>query len=510
MPGGDLPGGGRPGRGGGKPVDTEKFYKALDVDKSASEGDIKKAYRKLAVKHHPDKGGDPEKFKEITRAYEVLSDKDKRSKYDRFGEEGLEEGGGGGGDPSDIFNAFFGGGGRGGGGGRKRQKTKDVVQTLKVTLEQMYNGASKKMAITRQVIDKKRGIQECGECNGRGVKVEVMRMGPMIQQMQSQCGACGGNGKSFKTKQEREVLEVHIQKGSPDQHKVTFREMADEHPDADAGDVVFVLKQQEHADFKRKGADLFIERKISLVEALCGFELELTHLDGRKLLIRTSPGEIVKPMAQGFDPLAKDEGGTQWEVIEDMDCPSIDNIAQADTTDVDTLKKACETQLKRKGIDVGCFVVDDRRAYFKQCTREEAVAAKKQRKGCTMYVLPDPEAKKSFRMMKAVKDEGMPTYKNPFVHGNLFLILTIEFPESLSPDNQKAIRSLLPPPLSAPMLKEDDPSVEIHTVTDIDPVQSYNSNKVNMQAGGEAYDDDDDEGGGMRGPGGQGVQCQQQ
>merc|ERR1712060_206923 len=153
---------------------------------------------------------------------------------------------------------------------------------------------------------------------------------------------------------------------------------------------------------------------------------------------------------------------------------------------------------------------DERRAYFKQCTREEALAAKKPRKGCTMCVLPDPEAKKSFRMMKAVKDEGMPTYKNPFVHGNLFLVLTIEFPESLSPENQQAIRSLLPAPLNVPTLKEDDPSVEIHTVTDIDPVQSYNSNKVNMQAGGEAYDDDDEEGGGgggMGGPGG--AQCKQ-
>merc|ERR1719382_1991938 len=204
----------------------------------------------------------------------------------------------------------------------------------------------------------------------------------MIQQMQSSCSACGGNGKSFKTKQEREVLEVHIQKGSPDGHKVTFREMADEHPDADAGDVIFVLKQQEHADFKRKGADLFIERKISLVEALCGFELTLTHLDGRKLFIKTARGEIVKPAARGFDPLAKEDTKTEWEVMEDCDCPSIENVAQADTTDVDTLKKACETQLKRKGIDVGVFVVDQRRAYFKTASREEAMAAKKVRRGC--------------------------------------------------------------------------------------------------------------------------------
>merc|ERR1712232_292866 len=274
--------------------------------------------------------------------------------------------------------------------------------------------------------------------------VEVIRMGPMIQQMQSQCGACGGQGKSFKTKQEREVLEVHIQKGSPDGHKVRFREMADEHPDADTGDVVFVLKQQEHADFKRKGADLFIERKISLVEALCGFQLELTHLDGRKLLIKTSPGEIVKPMAQGFDPLAQEEQRTEWEVMEDCDCPSIDNVAQADTTDVDTVKKACETQLKRQGVDVGAFVVDGQRTFFKQATREEILAAKKPAPGCKMYILADPNSKKSWRLTKAVKDEGMPTLKNPFVHGNLFLLLTVEFPESLSVDTQKALRDILP------------------------------------------------------------------
>jgi len=494
------------GMGGGRPkknADTTKFYKLLEVEQSASVAEIKKAYRKLAVKHHPDKGGDQEKFKELTRAYEVLSDADKRSKYDRYGEDGLEEGGG---DPTDIFEAMFGGGGRGG-GSRRRQKTKDVVQPLKVTLEQVYNGQTKKMAITRKVIDKQKGVQECGECGGRGVKMQVIRMGPMIQQMQTACDACGGQGKSFKTKQDREVLEVMIQKGAPDNHKVTFREMADEQPDHDTGDVIFVLKQQEHADFKRRGADLYLERKISLVEALCGFELEIKHLDGRKLLVKTGPGDIVKPMARGFDPFADTEGKMEWEVIEDADCPDIDNVAQAETTDVDTLKKACETQLKRQGVDVGVFVVDGRRATFKQATREEVFAAKKVRKGCTMYVLSDPNAKAHLRMMKAVKDEGMPTVKNPFIHGNLFIMLTIEFPDTLTPETQNAIRAFLPSPLNTPSFKETDEGVEVHYVTDIDPVQSLQSNKVNMTVGGEAYDDDEEESGGMRGPGGQ--QCKQ-
>jgi len=336
-------------------------------------------------------------------------------------------------------------------------------------------------------------------------------MGPMIQQMQSACGACGGQGKSFKTKQDREVLEVMIQKGSPDNHKVVFREMADEHPDADTGDVVFQLKQQEHADFKRKGADLFVERKISLVEALCGFEMEITHLDGRKLLVKTNPGDIVKPMEAGFDPFADNDNKMDWEVIENADCPDLDNVAQADTTDIDTLKKACETQLKRKGIDVGVFVVDSNRAYFKQGSREEVLAAKKTRKGCTMYVLSDPNAKAHLRMMKAVKDEGMPTYKNPFVHGNLFLILTIEFPDKLTPEAQKGLAKLLPPPLNVSKVKEDDEGVEVHNVSDIDPVASMAANKANMAGGGDSAYDEDDEGGGgggMRGPGG--AQCQQQ
>merc|ERR1719198_2532875 len=120
--------------------------------------------------------------------------------------------------------------------------------------------------------------------------------------MQGPCTTCSGAGKSFKTKKEREILQVHIQKGAPDGHKVIFREKADEHPDADTGDVVFQLKEQKHKEFTRRGADLFVERSISLVEALCGFEIEVTHLDGRKLLIKTAPGDIVKPMAQGFDP----------------------------------------------------------------------------------------------------------------------------------------------------------------------------------------------------------------
>merc|ERR1719387_3154256 len=128
--GGGMPGGGRP-RG---KVENEKYYKLLEIAKDASESDIKKAFRKLAIKHHPDKGGDPETFKEITRAHEVLSDPEKRRLYDMGGEEAVSGEGGGGGMPTDVFDMMFGGGGRGGG---RRRKTKDVIHSLPVTLEQL-------------------------------------------------------------------------------------------------------------------------------------------------------------------------------------------------------------------------------------------------------------------------------------------------------------------------------------------------------------------------------------
>ena len=111
------------------------------------------------------------------------------------------------------------------------------------------------------------------------------------------------------------------------------------------------------------------------------------------------------------------------------------------------------------------------------------------------------------RMVKAVKDEGMPTYKNPFIHGNLFLILTIKFPDALTVEAQQALRAHLPPALNVPKVKADDPDIELHTLIDIDPVKSFNDNKINMAAEKGAYDEDDEPGGGRGGPGGQ--QCQQ-
>ena len=200
---GGMPGGmgGMGGRRGGAPPDTKKLYEILGVAKDDDEATIKKAYRKLAVKKHPDKGGDPAEFQEIQRAYDVLSDEKKRKIYDRSGLEGLED--------SEQ---------RGGGRGERVKKGKNTEAKIKVTLEQLYSGQQKNLRITRKVIDKA-SVKTCGPCGGQGVTIQVVQMGPFQQRAQARCGRCGGRGVSFREQVKPEVLEVHIPKGAPQGHK---------------------------------------------------------------------------------------------------------------------------------------------------------------------------------------------------------------------------------------------------------------------------------------------------
>jgi len=311
----------------------ENLYQVLGIERTASLSQITRAYRSLAKRVHPDKpDGDAEMFKKINHAHEILSDPKKRALYDQYGEEGLDKGGPQ--DPSDLFSSIFRPSNK-----HQKRKTKDVVHVLPVTLEQMYMGGRKKMAVRRKIVDQESGTNACAACNGRGSKIEVIQMGGMIQQCSAPCTSCNETGQIFKHRQSREELEVHIQKGATDAQKIVFHEKADELPGAETGDVIFVLKQRDHPEFKRKGADLYIERTISLVEALCGFELEVTHLDGRKLLIKSAAGEIMKPT--NVNPLVTDDEHQSWEKFENTDCPSIQTVAEARIVDVDELKKAC-------------------------------------------------------------------------------------------------------------------------------------------------------------------------
>jgi len=304
--GGDPFGGGRRSGGRARPsanVDTTKLYETLEVEKGADAKAIKKAYRKMAIKHHPDKGGDEHHFKEVNAAYEVLSDPETRAKYDKHGLEGLEEGGGGGGrGQEDIFSMVF-GGGRGGRSAGPR-KGEDINHPLKVSLEDLYNGKTVKLAVSRQVIIGSAKV--CDDCDGQGVVIELRQIAlGMVQQVQRRCAVCAGEGYQCKRKREREVLEVLVEKGMKHQQKVVFRGKADEKPNMETGNINFIIQEKEHPVFKRKGADLLVSKSLSLNEALCGFEWKIEHLDGRNLIVRSKPGEVIQPETSDRRPFVK-------------------------------------------------------------------------------------------------------------------------------------------------------------------------------------------------------------
>ncbi|PRP87883.1 DnaJ subfamily A member 2 [Planoprotostelium fungivorum] len=303
-------------------VKETKFYDLLEVTPEANTNDLKKAYRKLAMKYHPDKNPNneaaAEKFKEISAAYEALSDEKKREIYDKYGEEALKEGGGMH-SAEDIFSSFFGGGGFssffGGGGQRGPRKTEDIQHDIQVSLEDLYKGKHSKLAVTRNVLCNKcegkgtkstEGPSKCKTCNGRGARMVQRQIGPgMIQQMQVACQDCQGQGETIKPEdqcpqckgkkvmKEKKILTVYIDRGMKHGQKITFAGESDEAPGMEPGDIVFCLIEKKHELFKRQGNDLYMEVTIPLIEALGGLNLSIKHLDDRVLLVQTGKDEVI-------------------------------------------------------------------------------------------------------------------------------------------------------------------------------------------------------------------------
>lgn len=301
-------------------VAESEFYDRLGVAPGATPEQIRKAYRPLAHKYHPDRNDDPEaaeKFKAISEAYEVLSDEEKRKIYDQYGKEGLSRGGGA--DPFDVYNSFF-GGMFGGGGGRSRggkRRGEDVVHHLQISLEDLYNGKTKKIALTKDVLcsacngsGAKAGVtpKKCDGCDGHGVKVVVKPIGPgMVQQMQVVCPTCKGKGEIIKdadkctqcrgekVEKTKKTLEVFVEKGMTNGNKIVFHGESDQAPGVEPGDLIFVVVQKKHELFTRNGNDLIMEKTLTLQEALTGFQFTIPHMDGRVLVVQSTPGEIIKP-----------------------------------------------------------------------------------------------------------------------------------------------------------------------------------------------------------------------
>ncbi|KIW58443.1 chaperone DnaJ [Exophiala xenobiotica] len=307
-------------------VKDTKYYDILGVDPSASEPQLKSAYKKGALKHHPDKNAHnpdaAEKFKDLSKAYEVLSDPQKRQLYDQYGEEGLEQGGMGGGMAAeDLFAQFFGGGSAFGGmfGGGMREtgpkKARTIHHVHKVSLEDIYRGKVSKLALQKSVIcpacegrgGKEGAVRTCAGCNGAGMKTMMRQMGPMIQRFQTICPDCQGEGETIrdrdrckrcmgkKTIVERKVLHVHVDRGVKSGHKIEFRGEGDQMPGVLAGDVVFEIEQKPHPRFQRKDDDLFYHAEIDLLTALAGGQIYIEHLDDRWLTVNIFPGEPITP-----------------------------------------------------------------------------------------------------------------------------------------------------------------------------------------------------------------------
>lgn len=213
------------------------FYDILGVKPGCSQDDLKKAYRKLALKYHPDKNpNEGDKFKQISMAYEVLSDPEKKAIYDEGGEQAIKKGGGGGGggfhSPMDLFEMFFNSGM--GGRSKRERRGKDLVHQLSVTLEELYSGTTRKLALQKNIIcdqcegigGKKGAVQKCTPCRGTGVMTKLQQLAPgFVQQFEESCRHCRGMGEIIdekdkckkcngrKTVRDRKILEVNVEKG---------------------------------------------------------------------------------------------------------------------------------------------------------------------------------------------------------------------------------------------------------------------------------------------------------
>jgi len=284
------------------------YYEVLNVAKSADGKEIKKAYRKMAMKYHPDRNPDDKSaedaFKEVNEAYEVLSDDQKRGAYDQYGHAGLEQGGGGGGHGAggfgdifgDVFGDIFGGGG---GGGRRSsvQRGSDLRYSMQMTLEDAVNGVEKKIKVPTLV--------SCDPCDGSGAKtgtssktchtcggVGQVRMQQGFFAVQQACPTCSGKGKVIESpcpkcrgrgvNEETKTLSVKIPAGVDTGDRIRLTGEGEAGPNGGpSGDLYVEVSVRRHAIFERDGSDLHCEMPISFAQAALGGEIEVPTLEGR-------------------------------------------------------------------------------------------------------------------------------------------------------------------------------------------------------------------------------------
>ncbi len=316
------------------------YYDILGVSKQSSQDEIKKAYRKVALKFHPDRNPDnqaaEDKFKEAAEAYDALGNEEKRSKYDQFGHSAFGAGAGGGGgagfggnmnDIFDMFGDIFGGGqssggfgGFGGGGGRARQvKGSNLRIKVKLTLEEIAEGVEKKIKIRRAKVADGVTFKTCSTCNGAGQVQQVTNT--ILGQMRTAatCNSCNGAGKSVDEKpngvgndgleRKEEVVSVKIPAGVQDGMQLRVGSKGNDALGGVPGDLIVLIEEIEHDNLTRDGENLHYELNLSFPEATLGTSVEIPTVNGTvKITIDngTQPGKILRlknkglPSIQGY------------------------------------------------------------------------------------------------------------------------------------------------------------------------------------------------------------------
>ena len=311
----------------------EDFYEILGVSKGASEAEIKKAYRKKAIEYHPDKNpGDStaeERFKKAAEAYEVLSDPDKRARYDQFGHAAFENGGGAGSmnmddifsQFGDIFGSAFGGGfggfgGFGSSGGRRVKGTNLRIQ-ITLTLDEIAEGVEKKVKVKRKVQAEGVTYKSCGSCNGTGQVTKITNTILGRMQTAAPCTSCGGAGQILDQKpagadaqglvSKEETVSIQIPGGVEDGMQLKVSGKGNAAPgDGIAGDLIVSIKETQHPSLKREGDNLHYDLRISFAEAVLGVSKEIDAVGGRvriKIDKGTQSGKVLRLRGKGVKSL---------------------------------------------------------------------------------------------------------------------------------------------------------------------------------------------------------------